>query len=259
MQLYNQTSHCVFRFPLHSHLTWKIYLLYINLKGLLGNFKNYCLFSNLLANQLCLEKMILILMMKLNLCVNILKTWEDHMTVSFKSMVVLISTYFIFFCNTAGTFRLKKPRQMKDPNKSSSDATLSAHECLDLLKHHLPHYASRKISQMMFVKWIDVTVVSHSVFISILHCRYMYRRCKFLEQLSDMKSDEISSEQCSTLARLMLQEVAAFINPQTQGPWSKSIPLQVIKHIIEGSSTKAKLRAINSSNRTKLGVWVIMQ
>ena len=40
-------------------------------------------------------------------------------------------------------------------------------------------------------------------------------------------SNETQSEQCHTFVRLMLDEVGAFINPRTQGPWSKSIPSQV--------------------------------
>ena len=63
----------------------------------------------------------------------------------------------------------------------------------------------------------------------------MYRRCKFLELLLDVKfnlgvdkiSGETQSEWCYTFISLMLEEVAAFVNPRTQGPWSKSIPLQV--------------------------------
>ena len=52
---------------------------------------------------------------------------------------------------------------MKDSSKSPSEAT----EYLDLLKHHLPRHASRKISQMMFVKLVDFVVYYYTVFISM--------------------------------------------------------------------------------------------
>ena len=83
----------------------------------------------------------------------------------------------------------------------------------------------------MFVKLVELVPV-YSVFICVLQSRYMYRRCIFLEQLPNLKYnlgvEKISGDHCSTFVGLMLEEVAAFINPRTQGPWSKSIPLQVI-------------------------------
>lgn len=68
----------------------------------------------------------------------------------------------------------------------------------------------------------------------------MHRRCQFLEHLqvhgiSVIK--EATSQLCSTLLKLMLDEVEAFTNPQIQGTWSKSIPFQVhsltlLSHVI---------------------------
>ena len=72
----------------------------------------------------------------------------------------------------------------------------------------------------------------------------MHKRCQFLDKLPDLQYNPglvtvgtaasgqqviDSSQLCSTLMSLMLEEVTAFTNPKTHGPWSKSIPVQVIR------------------------------
>ena len=48
----------------------------------------------------------------------------------------------------------KRARRTKSLLKAQGEMNLRAEECLRLLRCYLPHHATRKISQMMFVKLV---------------------------------------------------------------------------------------------------------